>query len=138
MDLGDSRQEVVLRVFVRNRTLSLAATNQPVRNSETGRQRSSLYGGDCRVVRRRIKFLYHVEPGIDRYTEVAETAGAYIQVRDGCRINCVIVADRKGVGVIRLGASALARARAQCRPRQILHPPITLACKNMAFTGDLV
>src|SRR5439155_23000989 len=81
MDLDDSRQEVVLCVFVRNRTLSLAATNQPVGNSETGRQGSSLYAGDCGVVRRRKKFLCHIEPGIDRYTEVAETAGTDIQVR---------------------------------------------------------
>src|SRR5713101_2370487 len=100
MDLGNSRREVVLCVFVRDRTLSLAATNQPVGNSETGRQGGSLDAGDYGVVRRGKKFLCNVEAGIDRHTEVAETAGADIQVRDGRRNNCVIVADCKGVGVI--------------------------------------
>src|SRR6266850_337301 len=138
MDLGDSRREVVLRVFVRNRALSLATTNQPVGNSETGRQGGSLDAGDCGVVRRRIKFLRNVEAGIDRHTEVAKTAAADIQVRDGRRINCVIVADCKGVGVIRLGATVLAKARAEWVARQIRQLPITVAAKNMAFTVDLV
>src|SRR6266851_1822792 len=142
MDLGDLRQEVVLCVFVRNRTLSLAATNvagtRAVGDAETGRQGGSLDAGDLGVVRRGKKFLCNIEPGIDRYTEVAETAGADIQVRDGCWINCVIVADRKGVGVIRLGATILADARAEWVARQIRQLPITVAAKNMAFTVDLV
>src|SRR6266849_9085780 len=133
MDLGDSRQEVVLRVFVRNRTLSLAATNQTVGNSETGRQGGSLDAGDCGVVRRRKKFLRNVEPGIDGYAEVAEAAGADIQVRDGCWINSVAVADRKGVGVIRLGATVLAKARAEWVARQIRQLPITVPAKDTAF-----
>src|SRR6266436_9658205 len=138
MDLGDSRGEVVLCVFVRNRTLSLAATNQPVGNSETGRQGGSLYVGDCAVVRRRKKFLRKVEAGIDRHTEVAKTAGADIQVRDGCRIDCIIVADRKGVGVIRLCAAVLADARAKWVARQVLQLPITVAAKDTAFIVDCV
>src|SRR6266436_6765957 len=75
MEHGDSRGEVVLCVFVRNRTLSLAVSYQSVRNGEIGRQGGSLYGGDCAVVRRRKTLLRNVEPGIVRCTEVAETAG---------------------------------------------------------------
>src|SRR5713226_6269394 len=119
MDLGDPRREVVLCVFVRNCTLSLAASNQRVGNSETGRQGGSLYAGDCGVVRRRKTFLRNVEPGIDRYTEVAETAGADIQVHRSCWSQAVVVTDRQGMRVIRLGTAILAEARAEWVARQV-------------------
>src|SRR5260370_609904 len=89
MNHGDSRGKVVLCVFVRNRTLSLAVSYQRVRNGEIGRQGGSLYGGDCAVVRRRKTLLRNVEPGIVRCTEVAETAGADTHARQECRTNCV-------------------------------------------------
>src|SRR6266852_1093883 len=132
-DNGDSRGEVVLCVFVRNRTLSLAVSYQSVRNGEIGRQGGSLYGGDCAVVRRRKTLLRNVEPGILRCTEVAETAGADIHARLDCWTHCVIVVDRKGVGVIRLGAAVLADARAEWVARQIRQLPITVPAKDTAF-----
>src|SRR5258705_9634454 len=90
------------------------------------RSRGSLDAGDCGVIRRRKKLLRNVEPGIDGYTEVAETAGADIQVRGSCRIDCISIANSKGVGVIRLGATVLAKARAEWVARQIRQLPITV------------
>src|SRR3989442_2519110 len=79
-----------------------------------------------------------IEPGMDRYTEVAETAGTDIQVRGSCRIDCVSIADSEGVGMIRLGTTVLAEARAEWIARQIRQLPITVATENMAFIIDLV
>src|SRR6266700_1539084 len=92
--------EVVLCVFVRNRTLSLAVSYQSVRNGEIGRQGGSLYGGDCAVVRRRKTLLRNGEPGIVRCTEGAETAGAYdvprkLRANPWGGINCKWVEDRR-------------------------------------------
>jgi len=78
MDLGDSRQDVVLVSLSEIATLSLAATNQPSEFRDRASGEFALCWG-LRVVRRRKKFLCHIEPGIDRYTEVAETAGTDIQ-----------------------------------------------------------
>src|SRR5215472_3121698 len=133
VDSSHARGEVVLCVFVRDRTLSLAASNERVGDAETGREGSSLYVGDGSIVRRWITLLGNIEPGIDRYAEVAKTASADVDVHRRCRSQRVIVTDGKGVGVIRLSAAILAQARAERIAWQVFQPPITVAAKNTAL-----